>query len=412
MAKNTPKIFMGYIIISFVFSIFSTSFAAVLPTFAIVDKNDTKTSSYITQESSIQTTANPTFDFQSASQILIEQNTGTILFANAENEQMLPASVTKIMTILLIMDAIDNGQLSLTDTVTCSANASKIGGSQIWFKEGEQLTIDEALKCICVVSANDVCIAMAELLAGNEANFVQMMNEKAKELGMENTHFMNAHGIDEENHFSCAKDIAIMSRELMTKHPDITKYTTIWMDTIRQGTFNLTNTNKLLKSYDGITGLKTGSTSAAGFNLSATATRNGLSLIAVVLKAPSSEIRNKEITELLNYGFSSYEMQTYAKKGETLDSIHINKHIGNTVDIQVAQDVTQVVEKGKIPNVTRNVKLNENITAPLKSNDIIGQVIFTNENGESIAQSDIIVTQDVTRSTFLEYLKEMLTSLG
>ena len=194
-----------------------------------------------------------------------------------------------------------HGKISYDDKIVCSANASHMGGSQIWFKEGEELTVNDALKAIAVVSANDVCMAVSEHIGGSEQNFVKMMNEKAKELGMKNTSFMNCHGIDTEGHYTTAKDIAIMSRELITKHPDILKYTSIWMDTLRDGTFGLSSTNKLIRYYDGATGLKTGFTSDAGYNLSGTATRNGTTYIAVVMKAPTSEVRLSEIKQLLDY---------------------------------------------------------------------------------------------------------------
>lgn len=399
------KILACILIISFTFIPFSQLlFATSLPTFAVVE-NAEESTTFITSESSIQTVAPPSFSFTSGAQILIEQSTGNVIYANNENERLLPASVTKVMTLLLIMEAIDSGKLALTDTVTCSAYASTMGGSQIWFKEGETLTIEEAIKCICIVSANDVSTAMAELLGGSEENFVNMMNEKAKELGMENTHFMNAHGIDEENHYSCAKDIAIMSRELVTKHPSILNYTSIWMDSIRGGTFTLANTNKLLKSYSGITGLKTGSTSAAGFNLTATATKNDMSLIAVVLKAPSSEVRNNEITQLLNYGFSNYQTKTYAKAGDIVQSVQIEKHITGNVDICFETDMTELLEKGANSDLTQELVLNENLQAPLNSGDTVGTVVFKSSDGTEKAKVNAIVKSDVTRSNLMEYLR-------
>lgn len=391
---------LSFTLVPFLTLIYATS----LPTFAIVE-NSTDTNTYITSESSIQTIAPPSFNFTSGAQILMEQSTGNIIYANNENEKMLPASVTKVMTLLLIMEAIDSGKLALTDTVTCSAYASTMGGSQIWFKEGESLTIEEAIKCICIVSANDVSTAMAELIGGSEENFVNMMNEKAKELGMGNTHFMNAHGIDEENHYSCAKDIAIMSRELVTKHPNILKYTSIWMDSIRGGTFTLANTNKLLKSYSGITGLKTGSTSAAGFNLTATATKNDMSLIAVVLKAPSSEIRNNEITQLLNYGFSNYQVKTYAKAGDIIENIQIEKYITGTVDICFETEVTEMLEKGTSADLTKELILSENLQAPLKAGDIVGTVIFKNPDGTENIKVNAVVKTDIARSNLMDYLR-------
>lgn len=273
------------------------------------------------------------------------------------------------------------------------------------FKLGETLTIDEALKCICVVSANDVCVAMSELIGGTESNFVSMMNERAKGLGMENTNFVNCHGIDAEGHYTCAKDIALMSRELMQKHPEITKYTTIWMDSIRGGTFELSNTNKLIKTYDGITGLKTGFTSSALYNLSATATRDDLSLIAVVLGGKTSEIRNNEITQLLNYGFSNYSTTTLAKKGEKVQNIKINKNIFETVDLVFADDLKLLCEKGNAKEFTTNVTLHENITAPLNAGEVVGKVDFLDKDNNILKSTDICVSKDVPKSSLLEYMQ-------
>ena len=273
------------------------------------------------------------------------------------------------------------------------------------FKLGETSTIDEALKCICVVSANDVCVAMSELIGGTESNFVSMMNERAKGLGMENTNFVNCHGIDAEGHYTCAKDIALMSRELMQKHPEITKYTTIWMDSIRGGTFELSNTNKLIKTYDGITGLKTGFTSSALYNLSATATRDDLSLIAVVLGGKTSEIRNNEITQLLNYGFSNYSTTTLAKKGEKVQNIKINKNIFETVDLVFADDLKLLCEKGNAKEFTTNVTLHENITAPLNAGEVVGKVDFLDKDNNILKSTDICVSKDVPKSSLLEYMQ-------
>lgn len=383
---------------------------SALPDFAIVDSSESlsvENKKYKTVESSIQTTATPTFSFQSGAQILMEASTGEIIYANNENEKLLPASVTKVMTLLLIMEQIDSGALKYTDVVTCTSNASGMGGSQIWFKEGETLTIDEALKCICVVSANDVSYAMAELIGGSHENFVAMMNAKAKELEMLNTNFINAHGIDEEGHYTCAKDIAIMSKELITKHPDIIKYTTIWMDSIRGGTFELSNTNKLLKTYQGMTGLKTGSTSQALFNLSATATRDDLTLIAVVMKAPTSQIRNSEITTLLNYGFSSYSSKKIGTKGEVVDRINISKSVGNKFDVVIQSDDYLITKKGETLNYTKQIKYNENLKAPVSKGSVIGVVEYLNDKGEIIKTSNIIIDKDVEKSNLWDYIVYM-----
>lgn len=233
-------------------------------------------------------------NLESGSAILIEQESGQILYEYNIHEQLRPASVTKVMSILLIMEAIDSGKISLEDTVPCSENARSMGGSQIWLNETETLTVNEMLKAICVVSANDCTVAMAEYLAGSQEAFVEKMNSRAKELGMNDTCFKNCHGIDEDGHVTSAYDIALMSRELLSKHPTITNYTTIWMDTLRDGKSELVNTNKLIRNYQGATGLKTGSTSLALYNLSASATRNSLSLIAVIMKAPSTKLRFEE----------------------------------------------------------------------------------------------------------------------
>ena len=247
-----------------------------------------------TVETNVEPVKDNSLDLKSGAAILIEQNTGQVLYEHNVHEKLRPASVTKVMTLLLIMEALDDGRIKLDDKIACSENAAAMGGSQIWLDVREELTVDEMLKAICVVSANDCTVAMAEHLAGSEELFVQQMNEKAKALGMNDTTFKNCHGIDEDGHLTSAYDISLMSRELMLKHPGITKYTTIWMDSLRDGKSELVNTNKLIRTYSGATGLKTGSTSLALFNLSATATKNDLSLIAVIMKAESSAVRFAE----------------------------------------------------------------------------------------------------------------------
>ena len=244
------------------------------------------------------------------SALLMEKETGTVLFAKNEHEKLEPASVTKIMTLLLTMEAIDSGALRYEDTVTASPHACSMGGSQIWLKEGEQLTVDEMLKAVCVVSANDCAVALAEHLAGSEESFVERMNRRAAELGMNDTTFKNACGLPVEGHVTSAYDIALMSRELMLRHPDIRRYTTVWMDTLRDGASSLVNTNKLVRFYDGTTGLKTGSTNAAGYCISATAERDGMELIAVILNGKTSAQRFQDAQTLLNYGFSAYALKT------------------------------------------------------------------------------------------------------
>lgn len=361
-----------------------------------------------TSASSIATlVSTPVFDFQSESQILMEASTGKILYANHEDERLLPASVTKVMTILLIMEQIDSGKLSYDDKVVCSANASGMGGSQIWFKENEELSITDALKAICVVSANDVTVAMAEKIGGTETNFVNMMNEKAKELGMENTHFMNSHGIDEENHYTTAKDIAIMSRELITKHPDILKITSIWMDSLRNGEFGLTNTNKLIRFYEGATGLKTGSTSQALFNLSATATRNGTTLISVIMKAPSSDIRLEETKQLLDFGFANYENKKLYEKGFIINSIDISKNINEKLEVMVDQEVSYLREKGTNPEISENI-LYQDLTAPIEAGQVVGTIeVVNNTSGEVLETLNLVAKNRIEKSGFMDYLRKI-----
>mgnify|MGYP004451184239 CR=1 FL=1 len=358
------------------------------------------------QESSISTVANPSFTFESEAQILMEPSTGRILYANNENERMLPASVTKVMTLLLIMEQIDSGVLEYTDTVTCSKNAASMGGSQIWFEEGEQLTIDEALKAICVVSANDVTVAMAELIGGNEENFVIAMNAKARELGMENTHFMNCHGIDEEGHYTCAKDVALMARELITKHPNILNYTSIWMDSLRGGKTELTSTNKLIRFYDGATGLKTGYTSNALYNLVATATRKDTTYISVVMKAPSSDVRLAETKTLLDYGFATYETKKICSSSTILEELQINKNIAEKLETRLQDDIYSLVERGKNVDTDQIVTYNEELSAPIESGDIIGSVEIIDKNtNESIGKTNIVANNTINKSRITDYLK-------
>lgn len=357
-------------------------------------------------ESSISTVANPSFTFESEAQVLMEPSTGEILYANNETEHMLPASVTKVMTLLLIMEQIDGGVLDYSDIVTCSKKASEMGGSQIWFEEGEQITIDEALKAICVVSANDVTVAMAELIAGSEENFVMAMNAKAKELGMENTHFVNSHGIDEEGHYTCAKDIAIMARELITKHPNILNYTSIWMDTLRDGTTELTSTNKLIRFYDGATGLKTGYTSNALYNLVGTATRGDTTFITVIMRAPTSDIRLAETKTLLDYGFATYETKKICSSNTVLEKMDINKSIDQKLETRLEDDIYSLMEKGKKVETEQIITYNENLSAPIEPNQIVGKIqIINKDSKEIIGQTNIISNNLVEKSNFLDYLK-------
>lgn len=328
--------------------------------------------------------------------ILIEQNTGNVLYNYNMHEKLRPASVTKVMTILLIMEAIDSGKIKLTDKVPCSESASSMGGSQIWLNTTEELTVDEMLKAICVVSANDCTVAMAEYLEASQEAFVAKMNEKAKQLGMNDTTFKNCHGIDEDGHVTSAYDIAIMSRELLTKHPSITKYTTIYMDSLRDGKSELVNTNKLVRNYDGCTGLKTGSTSLALFNLSASATRNGMSLIAVVMKGKTSNERFQEARKLLDYGFTNYQYKELGKANDVVGNLTINKGIENNVPVQIKNDVGLVMKKTNSNNISQNIEIFNNISAPVEKGQKVGELTFK-INDKQIAKVDLIASKDVPK---------------
>lgn len=333
---------------------------------------------------------------ESGSAILIEQSTGQILYEHNMHEQLRPASVTKIMSILLIMEALDNGQITLETKIPCSQNARSMGGSQIWLNETEQLTVNEMLKAICVVSANDCVMAMAEYLGGSEEGFVAQMNAKAKELGMNDTCFKNCHGIDEDGHVTSSYDIALMSRELLQKHPTITNYTTIYMDSLRDGKSQLVNTNKLVRNYSGCTGLKTGSTSLALYNLSASATRDNLSLIAVIMKAPTTKIRFSEAQKLLDYGFSNYSCKSFGNKGETCSAVCVSKGIEKTVNAVFEDSASVVIKKGDEKNVTQTVTLDNNVAAPISKGQVVGKVTFS-MNGQTIATTNLIADSDIPK---------------
>ncbi len=339
---------------------------------------------------------------ESGAAILIDQSTGQVLYEYNCHEQLRPASVTKVMTILLIMEALDSGQITLDTKIPCSENAAAMGGSQIWLDVREELTVNEMLKAICVVSANDCTVAMAEYLAGSQEGFVDKMNAKAQELGMKDTTFKNCHGIDEDGHVTSAYDISLMSRELLTKHPTITNYTTIWMDSLRDGKSGLVNTNKLIRNYSGATGLKTGSTSLALYNLSASATRDGLSLIAVIMKAPTSKVRFSEAQKLLDYGFSNYSYKELAKKGEAVQSVFVEKGIETTVQAVYEKDAGKLIKKGQGNKIEQSVEMNDNIMAPIYQGDVIGKVIFS-ESGNTIETVNLVADKDIAKIRTMEY---------
>lgn len=335
-------------------------------------------------------------NIESESAILIEQNTGKILYEKNSHEQLRPASVTKVMSILLIMEALDRGDITLDTQVPCSEIASSMGGSQIWLNETETLSVDEMLKAICVVSANDCTVAMAEFISGSEELFVRKMNDKAKELGMNDTCFKNCHGIDEDGHVTSSYDISLMSRELLLKHPTITNYTTIWMDNLRDGKSELVNTNKLIKTYNGATGLKTGSTSLALYNLSASATRDNLSLIAVVLRAPTPKIRFSEAKLLLDYGFNTYSYKQTSTKNNFVENVKVNKGTAENVNLVFENDSGVIVKKEDINKIEEEKIINEIIDAPIEAGEILGKINY-NLNGEILSTVNLVAENSVSK---------------
>lgn len=340
------------------------------------------------------------------SAILIEQHSGQILYEHNIHEQLRPASVTKIMSILLIMEEIEQGRLSYEDKIACSETARAMGGSQIWLDTTETLTVNEMLKAICVVSANDCVVAMAEHIAGSQEAFVEKMNEKAKQLGMNDTTFKNCHGIDEDGHITSAYDISLMSKELLNKYPEITKYTTIWMDSLRDGKSQLVNTNKLIRNYKGATGLKTGSTSLALYNLSASATRDNLSLIAVVMKAPTTKVRFADAQKLLDYGFSKFSFKQFAKKGDKLNKINVTKGVESGVDVQYSEDAGCLIEKGKENQIEQTISL-EKLTAPICKGQKVGEAVYTLNNNE-LSKIDLIAAKDVEKINIFTMSKSVI----
>lgn len=347
-----------------------------------------------------------TLDLDSEAAILIDEATGTILYAKNEHEKLRPASVTKVMTILLTMEALERGDIKLEDRVPCSEKARKMGGSQIWLNENEKLTVNEMLKAICVVSANDCTVAMAEFLAGSEEAFVTKMNERAKELGMNDTTFKNSHGIDEDGHLTSAYDIAIMSRELSKNHPKVHEYTTIWMDTLRDGKSQLVNTNKLVRFYSGCTGLKTGSTSIAGFNLSATATRNDLKLIAVVVHATTGQNRFEDAKKVLDFGFANFVNKIVMPKEQVIEKIKVEKGNLDEVEVTIKNDIAVLLSKGDEKGIRIEKIYDEKVLAPLAYMEKVG-VVNCYLNDELIKSEDILVNQEVKRKNFGNYLNEL-----
>lgn len=345
------------------------------------------------------------FDVNADSALLMDVATGTVLYSKNANQALPPASVTKIMTLLLFMEEVDSGNISLDDDITVSEYAASMGGSQVYLEAGESMSAEDMLKSVIISSANDAAVALAEKVAGSEEAFIGRMNERASELGMNNTHFENATGLDDDTvkHLTSAYDIALMSRELLN-HPTIMKYSTIWMDTIRDGAFGLTNTNRLIRFYDGATGLKTGSTSKAGFCMSATAMRDGLHLIAVIMGADTRDMRNEAAKQLLDYGFAKYSL--YKNSGGEAGAAEIIGGVKNTCTCEYAP-YTQLMAKGKNKSVQTEFLIDERIPAPVRKGERVGTVRFLSE-GKVIHEENITASEDVDRISFTGLFLRML----
>ena len=351
----------------------------------------------------------PGLTLSCASAVLMEKETGTLLYEQNAHEKLEPASVTKIMTLLLVMEAVDSGQIALDDTVAVSAYAAGMGGSQVYLKEGEQMTVSELIKCVTVVSGNDCAVALAEHLSGSEAAFVARMNQRAQELGMTDTNFVNCTGLPAPGHVTSAYDIALMSRELILHHPSIRDYTTIWMDSIRDGTFGLTNTNRLVRFYQGATGLKTGSTDSALYCMSATAERDGMELIAVVMKAPTSAQRFEDAKALLDYGFASYALVSVYPESP-LAPVDVLLGTVSQVQPQLQRECRLLVRKGEAGQVTTRLTLPQDLEAPVEQGQILGRMeVYV---GEELRDSvPITAAQPVDRLTVPGIFSRLLRQL-
>ena len=354
---------------------------------------------------------------QAPSGILMEAQTGTVIYQKDQDTRRSPASITKIMTLILIFDALEKGNLKMDDVVTTSAHARSMGGSQVFLEEGETQTVETLIKCIVIASGNDASVAMAEHICGSEQEFVRHMNERAAELGMENTNFEDCCGLTEsKNHYTTARDIAIMSRELITKYPKILEYSSIWMENIthvtRQGSseFGLTNTNKLIRSYEGCVGLKTGSTSIAKYCLSAVAKRNGITLIAVVMAAPDYKVRFKDAASMLNYGFSKCSLYI-DKKMQALPEVPVRKGKEKTVPLTYQKQFQYLSTDGQnISDVKRKLRIHREVDAPIKKGSKAGEMIYSAGDRE-LGRVDILYDKTVPKATYMDALKTVLENL-
>ncbi len=350
----------------------------------------------------VSATAEDGISFNAKSVILTEASTGKTLFESNSHESLPPASVTKIMTMLLIMEAIDRGEISYDTVVTASERAKSMGGSTIFLDTNEKMSVEDLLKGIAVASGNDACVAMAEHLCGSEEAFAAKMNERAAQLGMKDTHFVNCNGLDAPGHFTSAYDIALMSRELM-RHKDIFKFTTIWMDSLRGGKFSLANTNKLIRFYSGANGLKTGSTSVAGCCISAAAKRGEMQLIAVVLGAPTSKERFAAASNLLNYGFANYGVTQFGEKGSEIRSVAVESGKSDSVMAVAKESSSALLQKSQIKKAKIHINLPKKVKAPVKKGSALGEIIITLD-GETISRTDIVASHSVGKKDCADYM--------
>ena len=341
------------------------------------------------------------------SAILVDAGTGGILFRMNENEKMPMASITKIMTMLIIMESVENGRIGMQEKVQVSENAMSYGGSQVYLEAGEEFTLEEMLKAIAIHSANDASVAVAEKIAGSEEAFVQMMNEKAEKLNMKNTYFVDCSGLTDVGHYSSAKDVAIMSRELITKHPAVLQYTSMWNSPFRD--MELYNRNKLVRFYDGADGLKTGFTNIAGHCISATALRNGLHLIAVIMGGPDSNTRFAEARKLLDHGFANYESAAMETKGTIVKEAAVKKGMKSYINAIVSKDVTLLLKKGDKTKVTETVQINEELTAPIEKGQKIGEILYMIEGVKNpVGKVDLVSDCEVPKCTVFKLFTIML----
>lgn len=344
--------------------------------------------------------------------VLMDASTGKVLMKYNENQRLYPASVTKIMPLLLVTEAIDGGKIALNDMVTVSATAAAKGGSQIWLKEGEQMSVDDLLKATAVYSANDACTALGEYIAGSDEAFVKMLNDRARELGMTNTNFENCTGLDDttENHLTTAMDVAIMSRELL-KHELIINYTTIWMDTLREGQTELVNTNKLVRFYDGTTGLKTGTTSKAGCCVSASAMREGTHLIAVVMGSDNSSDRFETAKAMLNWGFANYATVTPFVEPSLIPDVGVINGVVDSITPVLSKIQPVLIKKGREENISRTIDLAVDVAAPVEKGQVLGKVTFTLDN-EVIGEYNLTAPEEVKPLTFMIVFRRILCAIA